>query len=168
MVNGFSHSRPSLTRAFATLASAVGLLAVIGCADDGLGKRYSVSGKVTYKNEPLKVGAITFYAVGGQNAETRGATGSINDGYYTLSTIGGDDGAFPGEYQVAISSRQADMSQAKANAEKVGGSYRQDDVAKAYKNAPSSIPARYGSTDTSKLKATVEARSNTINFDLTD
>ena len=62
---------------------------------------------------------------------------------------------------------KADMSQAKANQEKTGGSFRQDDVAKAYKNAKSSIPRKYESPEAG-LKAKVEARSNTINFPLTD
>jgi hypothetical protein len=58
-----------------------------------------------------------------------------------------------------------DMSKAKENAAK-GGSFRQDDVAKAYAKAKSAIPKKYENPD--NLKAKVEARSNTINFDLTD
>lgn len=58
------------------------------------------------------------------------------------------------------------MSTAKANAEKHGGSFRQDDVAKAYKKAESVIPKKYESTSTSGLKATVEAHGNTFDFDL--
>jgi hypothetical protein len=141
---------------------------VIGCGDDGLGKRYPVSGKVTYKNQPLAIGTVTFFAIGGKDAETRGATGAIKDGSYSMSTIGGEDGVFPGDYQVSIASRNVDMSQAKANQEKTGGSFRQDDVAKAYKNSESLIPKKYESTEKSGLKAKVEARSNTINFDLAD
>ena len=157
-----------MTMTAATLASALGLLMVIGCGDDGLGKRYPVSGKVTYKNQPLATGTVTFYATGGKDAETRGATGAIKDGSYSMSTIGGEDGVFPGDYQVAIASLNVDMSQAKANQEKVGGSFRQDDVAKAYKSAESVIPKKYGSTEKSGLKAKVEARSNTIDFPLSD
>jgi hypothetical protein len=114
------------------------------------------------------VGTVTFYAIGGQNAETRGASGAIENGSYTLSTIGGDDGAFPGEYTVAISARAPDMSLAKANQAKSGGSFRQDDVAKAYKKAPSPIPKKYENTNTSGLKAKVETRSNKIDFELKD
>jgi hypothetical protein len=157
-----------MTMTVATLASALGLLVVIGCGDDGLGKRYPVSGKVTYKSEPVAIGTVTFFATSGKDAETHGATGAIKDGYYSMSTIGGEDGVFPGDYQVSIAARKADMSQAKANQEKTGGSFRQDDVAKAYKNAESLIPKKYESTEKSGLKAKVEAHSNTINFDLTD
>ena len=129
---------------------------------------YAVSGQVTYKGVPLEVGSITFYAIGGKDSETRGATGAIKGGYYTLSTIGGDDGAFPGDYIVAISSKVPDMSTAKTNAEKSGGSFRQDDVAKAFKKAESVIPKKYESTETSGLKAKVEAHGNKIDFPLSD
>jgi hypothetical protein len=161
-------SRTFLIRGVSLLASALTLLVFVGCSDDGLGKRYSVYGTVTYKGTPVENGTITFYLTGGKDADARGASGSINNGSYTLSTIGGDDGAFPGDYVVAISARTPDFSQAKANQAKTGGSMRQDDVAKAYKTAPSPIPTKYESTTTSGLKAKVEARSNKIDFPLTD
>jgi hypothetical protein len=161
-------SRRVLIQAISTFSCALAFVVVIGCSDDSLGKRSPVSGTVTYKGAPLEVGTISFYATGGKDAETHGATGPITNGSYTLSTIGGDDGAFPGDYVVAISARKPDMSKAKANQAKTGGSFRQDDVAEAYKNAPSAIPKKYESTDTSGLKATVTSGSNKIDFPLTD
>lgn len=162
-------SRRFLIQGMCSFASALAMLVVIGCgADDELGKRYPVYGTVSYKGTPLEVGTITFYATGGKDSETRGASGSIKNGSYTLSTIGGDDGAFAGDYVVAVSARAPDMSLAKANSEKSGGTFRQDDVAKAYKKAESPIPKKYESTNTSGLKAKVEARSNKIDFELTD
>jgi hypothetical protein len=169
MAHALFRSRRLLTKSAAILASTLAIVVVIGCgADDALGKRYAVYGTVTYKGQPLEVGTVAFYATGGQNAETRGATGSITNGSYTLSTIGGDDGAFPGDYTVAISARVPDLTQAKANQAKSGGSYRQDDVAKAYKQAASPIPKKYENTNTSGLKAKVETHSNKIDFDLKD
>jgi hypothetical protein len=161
-------SRQFQARALGVVCSALVTVVMIGCGDDALGKRYKVTGTVTYKGTPLEKGTVTFYAVGGENAEARGASGSIVNGSYTLSTIGGDDGAFPGEYVVAIAARAPDMSEAKANQAKVGGSMRQDDVAKAYRDAPSAIPKKYESTTTSGLKATVKEQSNRIDFPLTD
>jgi hypothetical protein len=155
-----------MTRVSLTLAAACTLLLVIGCSDDGLGKRYPVSGTVTYNGENVKAGTISFYATGGPDADAHAATGSIVDGSYTLSTIGGDDGAFPGDYEVAISARNPDMSKAEENATKSGGAFRQDDVAKAYANAPSLIPKKYESTQDSGLTAKVEQGSNTIDFKL--
>ena len=57
------------------------------------------------------------------------------------------------------------MTKAEENRKKVGGSARQDDVSAAYKNAKSAIPRKY---EAPILKATVEAKSNSISFDLTD
>jgi hypothetical protein len=161
-------SRRFLIQGMSTFASALAMLFVIGCgASDELGKRYPVYGTVTYKGTPLEVGTIVFTSTG-KDAEARGANGSIKDGSYTISTIGGDDGAFPGDYIVTVSARAPDMSLAKANQEKTGGSMRQDDVAKAYRTASSPIPKKYESTTGSGLTAKVEAHSNKFDFDLTD
>jgi len=149
------------------VATGLAVVLVIGCGDDGLGKRYPVYGKVTYKDQPVADASIQFFPVGGPSNDRRGATGVVKDGSYTLSTQGGDDGAFPGEYQVSITARLPDMSKAKENQEKVGGSFRQDDVAKAYAKSKSAIPRKYESPDAG-LKATVKAESNKFDFDLKD
>jgi hypothetical protein len=172
MIHSLPGTRRSFVRTAFTLTSALATITAIGCGDDGLGKRYPVSGTVTYNDKPVESGTISFYPVGGtgqtSGPESRGASGVIKDGKYTLSTQGEDDGAFAGDYEVSISARVADMTQAKANAEKSGGSFRQDDVAKAYAKSKSPIPLKYESTSTSKLTAKVEAKSNTIDFKLTD
>ncbi|WP_165064051.1 hypothetical protein [Paludisphaera rhizosphaerae] len=142
-------------------------LLTAGCGDDGLGERYKVTGTVTYQGKPVSNGSIQFYPNGG-GPEQRGATGVIKDGVYWLSTQGDDDGAFPGSYVVAITARKPDMSKAQENADKIGGLYRQEDVAKAYKKAPSEIPVKYESPESGGLSAKVEAKSNTIDFNLTD
>jgi hypothetical protein len=159
--------RPTLLRAAGCVVSTCAVLAVLGCGEDGLGKRYPVSGTVTYKGQPLAKGSISFFA-SGAGAETRGAAGTIADGKYTLSTQSENDGAFPGDYVIGITAREADMSEAKANAAKHGGSARQDDVSKAYATAKSLVPKKYEVPEQSGLKAKVEAKSNTINFDLVD
>ena len=141
-------SRRLLVRAVGVLISASFTVVFIGCGDDGLGKRYPVSGKVTYKGAPVEDASISFRPVGGDaNSEQRGATGTVKDGYYKLSTIGGDDGAFAGDYEVSVSARAPDMTKAKENQQKTGGSMRQDDVAAAYKNAKSAIPLKYEAPD---------------------
>ncbi|MDR3619879.1 MAG: hypothetical protein P4L85_11065 [Paludisphaera borealis] len=160
-------SRRSAVRAAGVLASSLAVILLGGCGDDGLGKRYPVSGKITYKNAPVASASITFYPATGQTGDQRGATGVVKDGFYSLSTIGNDDGAFAGDYLVTITARNPDMTQAKENA-KGGGSFRQDDVAKAFKKAEGTIPMKYESPESGKLKAKVEAKSQTINFDLTD
>jgi len=159
-------SRRFRVGAAGVLASGFALL-LAGCGDDGLGDRYPVSGMVTYKGEPVPSASISFYPVGGSTGEQRGASGTVKDGYYTLSTQGDDDGAFPGEYQVSITARNPDMSKAKETASKIGGLMSQNDVARAYRKAKSSIPLKYESPDAG-LRAKVEPGSNTFNFDLVD
>ena len=73
----------STNRHILTLTVA-GILCVLGCSDDGLAKRYHVTGKVTYNGQPLKKGTIVFVPT---DPEGRGATGDIGeDGTYTLTT----------------------------------------------------------------------------------
>jgi hypothetical protein len=167
MLDFSTFTRSSAVRASALLASGLALILAGGCSDDGLAKRYAVSGQVTVKGAPVKSGSISFIPAGGQTGENRGASGAINDGYYSLSTLGDDDGAFPGDYLVTVSGRAPDLSKAADNA-KSGGSYRQDDVAKAFANAKSEVPLKYESPEAGGLKAKVEAKSQTINFDLKD
>jgi hypothetical protein len=147
-----------------TLASLC-VLTITGCGADDLGRRYSVSGTVTYKGQPVEKGTITFTP---SDANGRVATGTIENGKYTLSTLGDNDGALPGKYMVSMSAREIDLSIAEKNAEKTGGMLRQDDVAKAYAKAKMDIPAKYELAETSGLTATVEQKSNTINFELQD
>jgi hypothetical protein len=158
-----STTKHSARRAAASVA-VVGLLMAIGCGDEtGLGKRYSVTGVVTYHGERVKQGTITFKPAGEGGRE---ATGAIHDGDYSLSTAGGDDGALPGRYRVAILAQESDTSAIAAHAK--GGAGRQDDVYKAAKAAKRLVPSKYQLADTSGLEAEVKEQTNKIDFPLTD
>lgn len=146
----------------AALAS-VGALG--GCGDDGLGKRYSVSGSVTYKGTPLQSGNVFF--VPDNAAEGRAASGKISNGRYQLGTLAENDGAFPGSYRVRITSVETDYSTVLKNTPK-GAAGRQDDVIKATRAAKKIIPSRYELETTSGLTANVEPKSNTIDFPLSE
>jgi hypothetical protein len=146
------------------LSAAVLLLA--GCSDStGLAKRYPVSGTVTYNGAPLAKGNINFIPTGTTEAN-RAATATIENGQYTLTTATENDGAFPGTYAVTITSTDVDLTQVKANMQ--GGAGRQEDVARATRNAKSLIPTKYGFPDQSGLKAEVKSGSNKIDFPLKD
>jgi len=138
---------------------------VLGCGDQsGLAKRYPVTGRVTYKGEPVEKGTISFIPV---QADGRAAAGEITNGSYSLTTSTPNDGALPGSYKVTVVSKELDTTKLKEVAK--GGQFHHDaDFAKATKNAKSLIPARFSLADTSDLKADVEAKSNTKNFELTD
>ena len=149
---------------------AASLLALVGSSDDGFGRqRYSVHGTITYKGEKLAKGQIAFVpdAQGGQ-----AASGQIEDGYYTLSTLTPGDGALPGKYKVTVVARDFDVekvrSEARAKGMPPGAALPQDFTAKAHKGAKSKIPTRYNLPTTTDLTADVEARSNTKDFELKD
>ncbi len=143
-------------------------LLIAGCGDDsGLAQRYPVRGTVSYKGAPLPEGTISFKPTSSDDPNARAASGVIKDGSYELTTATEGDGALPGKYAVTISSRVADFSKAEANV-KGGGMMRQDDVAKAYKNAKKATPARYELPETSGLTYEVKAQTNQADFALTD
>ena len=78
-----------------TFALGVGLLAVAGCGDP-LG-RQAVSGKVTFKGQPLDQGSIRFVPADGKGATESG--GGIENGKYTIPR---DHGLVPGKYKVTV------------------------------------------------------------------
>jgi hypothetical protein len=154
-------------QAAAIALTGVGVIAVLGCGDDtGIGKRYPVSGTVTYKGEPLASGRIEFEPA--DPAKGRPATGEIHDGSYRLTTLTPDDGALPGDYKVTITAQQVDTSQVVKTIMEKGGGGRQHEIAKAQQGAKNLIPAKYRLADTSGLTAKVEERSNTADFELKD
>lgn len=137
--------------------------AAIGCGDDdGLGKRYKVSGKVTYKGAPLTKGSVNFWP--DDVAKGQAATGTIQpDGSYTLGTRGTDDGALAGKYKISITSNDVDASKVGALN---GGSADQVAVAKA--QGKSLIPVKYTGIDKSGLTAEVSSSNTKFDFDLKD
>jgi hypothetical protein len=143
----------------------IGLLLFLGCGGDEFAKRYPVSGTITYKGEPVEKGRVMFHPT--QPAEQRAASGDLDNGKYTLTTVTNNDGANLGSYRVTIESAQMDLT--KVNANMKGGGPRHTDIARAYAKAKTLVPAKYRLPDTSGLTADVkEQRQNTVDFDLTD
>ncbi len=103
-----------------------------------------VSGEVTYKGQPLEQGTITLYPEKGRPVSGRIEKGKIVD----VTTITPNDGAAPGNYDVAIESREktSDM----------------------YAKPKSFIPARYGVAKQSGLKAEIKSGRNDLKFELKD
>jgi hypothetical protein len=146
------------------------MLVVLGCGgdDSGLGRRYPVSGKVTYKGAPVPHGTVTFVPTKPPSPQGRAATGQIKDGYYSMSTTGNEDGALPGDYNVAIVAMDIDLAAAVTKGELP--KIHEGDAAyvKAHKDAKKLIPDKYGVSETSGLKATVDSGTKTLDFELTD
>lgn len=147
------------------LLAALVTVTAFGCGDDtGLTKRYPVYGKVTYKGQPVEKGRISFIPSG---AEGRPASGQIENGRYTLTTLSPDDGAIPGKYKVTVTAQEVDDSEMKVIAK--GGQFHHDAAfAKAVKNAKALVPSKYSLAETSGLAKEVAAQSNPIDIDLVD
>jgi hypothetical protein len=149
-------------RQIGEVLAALGLLAILGCGSDGLGKRYAVSGRVTYKGAAVSSGTITFIP---EDSKGRPAIGTITGGEYRLTTLTPDDGAFPGKYQVTVVSKDVDTSAVGAAPNSLN---RLKKVAAANLSAKSRIPPKYEIPQTSGLMREVLPKSNTFDFELTD
>jgi hypothetical protein len=157
-----------------SLALLVGpaLLYVLGCSDDGMAKRYPVSGTVKYNGQPVAKARINFTPKGGGH---QGASGMVENGSFSLTTLSPGDGALPGEYVVTVDTREIDEAQVKAEAEKLAKKHGMANLsqmppelqAKALKQAKSSIPTKYQGSQ-SDLTAKVEEKSNDFTFELKD
>jgi hypothetical protein len=159
-------------RRYAILALPV-LLFMASCGtDDGLGKRYPVSGTVTYNGQPLEKGEISFVSEDMKN--NIGASGKITNGSYTLSTGGNNDGAQVGKYKVTITAKEDYLEKARADFQKESKKQSESTyippqyIAKAEAAAKSLVPAGYGDPRTTTLKAEVKAESNKLDFKLSD
>lgn len=133
-----------------------------------------VSGKVTYKGQPVVDAAVTFI-----NASSpRTAVGVTNaQGEFALTTFDTNDGALVGEHKVTIAKRQgaatAELRSPLEQAAQSGGNmeaYRQamtqdrKDV-----KVENQLPGKYSSPDTSGLvRQVVEGEENKFTFDLTE
>ncbi len=164
----------NLARHRCLLVSPVLLLYVLGCsADDGLGRRYPVSGTVKYKGEPVAKGQISFVPAKGGN--TQGASGVIENGSFSLSTLAPGDGALPGDYKVTFGAHQISEDEVKAEAAKIAAKHGMAPdkipptlLGRAARKAKNVLPAKYQVAETSDITAKVEERSNYYEFELKD
>ena len=168
----------ALTRHCVPVLVVSGLIVMTSCGteDDGLGKRFPVSGNVTYNGEPLEKGSISFVPDDPQGV---GATGTIDRGSYTMQTGATVDGARAGKYKVTITAKEDSSAKAKADFEKARaarstgagadlGAIPREFVNKAAAAAKSLIPVGYGDLKTTTLTAEVKEQSNSIEFKLSD
>jgi hypothetical protein len=144
------------------IVAGLGLMVIFGCGSDGLGKRYTVTGKVTCKGVALPSGTITFVP---EDSQAKTAVGTITDGNYTLTTLSPGDGAFPGKYQVTVVSKDVDSSAVSTAPNSLN---RLKKVAAVNLTAKSRVPAKYELPTTSGLVREVLPKPNSFDFDLTD
>ena len=118
-----------------------------GC-DDGLPTRVQVTGKVSFQNQPLPTGTVSFSPKA--KGETRPSLAYLReDGTFIMSTFRPEDGVQPGEYDVAIIAYdEGPLSNS----------------AKWTRNGKKLIPEKYFSHATSGLKATIPDHDVELEF----
>jgi len=155
----------------AGLAGLALLLAAAGCSDKHT--PIPVSGEVTLDGQPVEAATVYFYAVGDLK-EGRTATGQTDkEGKFRLSTLGTNDGALPGNYKVVVSKYVPSKPNLKIpdfpNTQE--GKAQRDDFmyrnfeAQGVQPFKSSLPAKYGNSDTTPLSCEV-SRATTVKLEL--
>ena len=112
------------------------LLICAGCGKSGP-QRVAVTGKVSYKGAPLKVGTIRFDPVDADASFPGGA--NVKDGEFTIAA---KEGLVPGKYRVSISAPDAELPK-----------IPNDTVPGAPRRTAEKLPAKYNTE--SKLTADV-------------
>lgn len=134
-----------LMRPAGVMLVVVGLIGSVGCSGSNL---VEVTGKVTYKGEPVKSGTISFVA-----ADKPAAYGDLQpDGTFSLHTDKPGDGATPGAYRVIVVAMQDQ-----------GGLLPEQ----RSPLPPPTVPIKYTSLATTDLTADVASgKKNVIDFNL--
>jgi hypothetical protein len=128
-----------LLRRIALIALIAALPLALGCGSDQP-DAYPVRGKLTYRGKPVPSGTINFIPDSGPSASAE----IQPDGSYSLMAV-------PGTHSVVIVAMQ-DMSNRLPE--------------ERTPLPPPIVPTKYTSIATSDLKAQVEEKENTANFDL--
>jgi hypothetical protein len=135
----------------------------IGCSNRNPHTSASVSGRITYKGNPVKAGNIVFYA-----KEAGAYTAVIRpDGTYTIAELP------TGTLEVTIETESANPNKKQKT---YGGGGKKNVSSPAPQGAPPSanpenyvaIPPRYSDRSNSRLSASLSGGSNTKDFELTD
>lgn len=135
-----------MTRHFVLLLACV---VVCGCNRPKLGG-VPVSGTVSYRNQPLKGGTVSFHPV--DPGQTRPATAKINsDGAYSAGMLQNEPGLMPGEYRVSVFALDRPLYESAPS--------QQRDIA-------SQIPGKYSSPETSGIVLTVPDDGAGVQYDI--
>ncbi|MDR3181607.1 MAG: hypothetical protein LBT89_01590 [Planctomycetaceae bacterium] len=132
------------------------LLLAAGCNNYGLKGLSPVKGTIMSNGTPLEGVIVSCFPVT-PTSEARTATArSAADGTFALTTLKPNDGAFPGEYRVALSKNLASMTFRQV--QELGGlGIREPRV-----DTADAVPEKYRNAETSGLTLTVKAGRNPV------
>ena len=156
--------RPTRTGFVAIICACAFSLA--GCDPaDGLGKRFRITGKVTYKGQPVKKAMILFSPVG----EGMAASSPVADGVYRdLTTRTEGDGILPGKYHVVLfpypepDSQPASSPSPSSSDPNATSSY----LGRVYTTSGLPLPEKYLTISNSGLEVVVTPATFAFDFDL--
>lgn len=151
------------------IVSAGCLLYVGGCGGDKAANRpktYPVSGRVSYKGEPVGNADVTFV---GQDHERSAFGRTDSQGRFKLTTFSPNDGAIPGKYVVVV--KKVEETFAEPMPDVTDESYDPDAVNRAAAAPPPKnlIPMKYGNPKTSDLFVVItEGKNDEVLLELID
>jgi hypothetical protein len=136
---------------------------LLGCGGGGQDKVYPVTGKITYKGEPMKGGgSIAFIPIEDRKGKSPG--GVVNpDGTFAMGTYTLSDGSMPGTWRVVINQETVAEPQSVAD-----GSGKKNPKSVQLVEPAFKIPYKYSDMMNTPLTATVKEENNVINFDLVE
>lgn len=145
---------------FVAVAAAT-VLASPGCTGSDRPEVVPVSGRVTYRGEPVVGATVSFLAEGASRPAT-GMTG--DDGSFRLTTFEPDDGAIPGTHRVTVTKPSTEAEAAVTVADLESEEYRRA-MADAAKNPPKrdngGLPPKYADLRATDLA--IEVKSGAAN-----
>jgi hypothetical protein len=131
------------------LLAVVAALAAAGCSKGP--DVFAVHGRVAYEGKPMD-GALVIFRPSVSERTLVMARANAN-GEYTLATSGVQEGVSPGEYRVTITWEKFARPGTEENPNTPG-------------TGVDRLNGKYADVNKTPLKATVEAKDNTINFEL--
>lgn len=154
------HAGRRLSAVAVVLSIALAMVSGCNSHDPDRPKLGKVSGKVTYKGQPVTKGSVTFTPASGKGGETgQVASGQIEpDGSYELTTFNTGDGAILGQHIVTV---QALVGDSDAGKMKPDGTFD-------YKLPKSAVPKKYAEVDKSPLRCTVVPEGMTFDIEMKD
>jgi hypothetical protein len=141
-----------------------------GCGGSDWPATAAVSGTLSRVGKPVVGATVCFQS---DEAPRYGYGTTDAAGHYTLTTFEPADGGIIGDHVVVIvpgkpSESLPDISSLDMNDPKNDAAYRKALETNSHPAQNPAVPARYGSPDTTPLKATVKPGDNIIDFDLSE